>query len=410
MKAANLCSGSINSLWFVLSIFITTCSDGSAQIPPSTTKFPNGKNVVELPFTRYRGWIILQARVNDQKTLSFILDTGAPIAVLADKNSGESLALNIMGQAMVSGGDGQAPKSVPLASGVKFTLGELEIENCLVAVGAASDAISGVDGVIGKYVFENSVVEINWQENKLIVSKPEHYHYKGNGEIIPIKMASGGHIYGEVMIEKNGKQKMIKTVFDTGNRSTLKINNLEPGEIYADAEAIKNVITGWGANGPGYGDLCRVNVKLGNFNFSDVIASSKKANGRLEQEGINGNIGLSVLERFNIVVDYQQNRLILEKNEHYGGEFFYNQSGILTHPKREPDHVLITGILPGSSAAENGLMKGDKIIVINGKPLKDYSTDEIDAIVLGKTGNAFEIEIERNKESLKRKITLKKLI
>lgn len=394
----------------LLTAFVILTDISNAQVPASTITFPESKNSVEIPFTRYRGWIIVHMKVNDSKLQSFILDTGAPIAVLADKDAGESLGLTVAGQAMVAGGEGQPPKSVPLATGVRFTLGELEIGNCMVAIGAASEAISGVDGVIGKYVFENTVVEINWKESKLIITKPEHFTYKGKGEIIPFKMATTGHIYGETLIEKNGRKKTLQTVFDLGNRSGLKMNNLAPGEIYTDEEAIKNIITGWGANGSATGDVTRVNLSLGRFRFSDVVASSDQVNGRLEQEGITGNIGLSILDRFNMIFDYTQGRLILEKNENYTRDFFYTMSGILLSPKREQDHVLVAGTVPHSPASAAGLKKDDKLIAINGRAISDYSADEVDDLVSGKTKKEIDIEINRQGEVLKKKIIMKKLI
>lgn len=380
-----------------------------AQVPPATITFPTDKNVVEIPFTRYRSWIIIKAEVNNKKTLSFILDTGAPIAVLADKDISESLALNIVGQARVSGGDGKEPKTVPLASGAAFKIGDLEIGNCMIAVGAATEVIAGVDGVIGKYVFENSVVEINWKENKLIITKPESFEYKGSGEVIPFEMASSGHIFTNVIIEKNGKQKTIKSTIDTGNRSTFKMNNLE--NFYEDKDALKNIITGWGANGSELGDVTRVNISFGNIQFSDVVASSSQnPNGRLENEGITGNIGLSILERFNIILDYKHNVMILEKNEAFSNDFTFNKSGIILHPKRAENYLVIAEVIPGSPASEKGLQKEDKILTINGKSVQQYSMDEIDSLITGKNIKEIKIELKRNEELLYKTIIMKKLI
>lgn len=401
------------TLYFLLPVLLAvSClfDPAFAQIPPTNTLFPTGKNVVEIPFTRYRSWIILQAVVNDKKTLSFILDTGAPIAVVADKDLSDPLGLNIIGQARVSGGDGKEPKTVPLASGVKFKIGELEIENAMVAVGAASEVIAGVDGIIGKYVFENAVVEINWKENKLIITKPEHFEYKGNGEIIPIEMASTGHIYSSVIIEKNGKKKTIKSVIDTGNRSTFKMNNLSSEGFYSNKEAIKDIITGWGANGSEHGDVTRVNISIGNIHFSDVVASSQNVNGRLENEGITGNIGLSILERFNMIFDYTNHRLILEKNEDFSDDFIFNKSGILLYPKKAEDYILIAGVIPGSSAFENSLQKEDKILAINGKAIAQYSADEIDSLIIGENMKEIEIEVRRNESVFHKKIIMRNLI
>jgi len=381
-----------------------------SQLPASTIKFPDNKNSVEIPFTRFRGWIILQIKVNDHEPMSFILDTGAPVALFADKNVTEKLGLNIVRQVMVAGGDGQPSKKTPLAGGIKFAIGDIVLENCSAVIGAASETISGVDGVIGKYLFENAVVQINWELSKLIITKPEHFNYSGDGAIIPIELASTGHIYGKLTVEKNGKKKTVKAIFDTGNRSSAEINNIRPGEIYSDEQAIKNIITGWGANGASYGDITRVNISIGDISFSEVVVASKKSNGMLNKQGIDGNIGLSVLEKFNLTFDYGKGRIIFEKNAQYNKEFFYNRSGIQLHPARKNDQILIAGVIPDSPAAESGLISGEKITAINGKLISFYSSDEIDNLITGKNTDTIELDIKGSETTRKIKIVMEKLI
>lgn len=381
----------------------------AAQIPPTTTTFPADKNVVEIPFTRYRSWIVIEVGVNGKDTLSFILDTGAPIALLADPDLVEPLGLNVVGQANVAGVDGQPAKTVPLAAGTAFTVGGLTIENGMVALGAAQDAISGVDGVIGKYFFEHAVVRINWRENKLIVYHPDHFTYDGRGTVVPFKTASTGHIYTQLEVDINGRSQSVSCIIDTGNRSTFKVGPIATD--LADLKALEDVIVGWGANGPAYGDVHRVGVTLAGIHLPEVIASSgAEKPDRLAQEGIPGNIGLSILERFDLVFDYPGSRLILEKNDRFPNEFTYNRSGIVLHPKRQREHVVVAGLLPNSPATDNDLRQNDQIVSINGKKVDQYSTDEIDGLVTGRTGEEIELAIRRGEELLSKRIKLKKLI
>jgi hypothetical protein len=85
----------------VLSILFSSClliscnsQPGHGTVHASEINFLNGKESTVIPFERYKGWIILKVKVNDAKVLSFLLDTGAPIAILREGVSTEGLNLN----------------------------------------------------------------------------------------------------------------------------------------------------------------------------------------------------------------------------------------------------------------------------------------------------------------------------
>jgi hypothetical protein len=237
------------------------------QAPAANLKFPDNKNVVEIPFTRYRKWIIINVSVNGTKERPFILDTGAPIAVLADAGLKDELKLNIAGNVNVGGVDPSQPKQVPLATSVKFKIGDIVIEDGLMAVGAATEVIDGVDGIIGKYLFDDVVVMLDWKNNKLVLTRP-------------------GHIYTEINVEKNGKKVSVKSDVDLGNRSNFYIDNEKGSPLVAGEKVIPNIIVSWGANGPTYGDITRTNIMLGTFRMSNVITSISKVNKALMQDGL----------------------------------------------------------------------------------------------------------------------------
>ena len=59
---------------FFFGLILSSCihNRGMGQVPKADMKFPVNKNVVEIPFTRYRGWIIIQVSVNNAKSTAFI--------------------------------------------------------------------------------------------------------------------------------------------------------------------------------------------------------------------------------------------------------------------------------------------------------------------------------------------------
>jgi|GEM_PF-6123625 len=396
--------------YFPIFLFCIAFFFCKAQAPAANLKFPDNKNIVEIPFTRYRKWIIINVSINGAKERPFILDTGAPIAVLANSDPKNELNLNITGNISLSGVDPNKPKQVPLATSVKFKIGDIVIENCLMAVGAAGDVIDGVDGIIGKYLFDDAIVTVNWKENKLILTRPDKFAYTGKGEIIPIHLLPSGHIYAEIKVEKNGKKIAVKSDVDLGNRSNFYVDSTKGSLLIKNEKVIPGIIVSWGANGPTYGDITRTNVVIGSFHLDNVITSISQVNKTLLQDGLEANIGLSILERFTPIFDYKHNKLILEKNEKLSSSFTFNRSGIILNPKRMGDSFLIADIIPSSPAKEKGLAIGDKITAINGRKVTSISSSVIDDLINGKTGNVLNLVLLRNGKEIRALLRMREII
>lgn len=394
---------------FVLLVILLTPELARTQIPPSTLEFPEGVHRVEIPFTRYRDWIIVHAKVPNSGPLSFILDTGAPIAILADPEAGNTFQLPIVGQAMVDGGEGETSQAAPLAAGVTIELGSLKIGNCLIAIGAATDAIYGVDGILGKYVFENAVVEINWEKQVLILSKPEHFRYEGRGARVPFRMASNGHIFTDITIQSESRATSIPALLDTGNRSNLKLDQPGYTDYYLNGDILEEVITGWGANGPEHGNLGRMNVEFGGFPIQGLVTSTRLQPHPTEDAEPKGNIGLSVLQRFNLIFNYRDSVLILEKNRFFDRPDSFTRSGIQIRPNLSAGPV-IAGILPDSPAAEAGLRTGDVITHLNEKPVASYSPTTLDKLLRGTEAETLLLTIRREDTSFEKRLLLRDLL
>ncbi len=393
--------------WRVLPLVLLATMPVISQVPPSVMHFPEEVESVDIPFTRYRDWIIVEAQVNGSRELKFILDTGAPIAVLGDPEAGGKLGIPIAGQALVDGGEGENAVPVALATGINIQLGPLEIGNCMLAIGAAGQAIYGVDGILGKYVFENAVVRVDWDKQTLTLTKPENFKYDGNGVRLPLNLATNGHIFTEITLLGEGEEKSIQATLDTGNRSNLKLD--QPGyHDYYLGQSFERVVTGWGANGPEYGELAKIDVALGGHVIKGVIASSRQQPLPDTSEPPKGNIGISILERFNLIFDYRNSVLILEKNKFYDKEFHFTRSGIQLRPDQSPQ-LQISGIIPGSPAEREGLLTGDTIRQINGRQVETLTTEEIDALVEGKVADSILLVIERNGTRLVKQLRMRTL-
>src|ERR1044072_73609 len=118
--------------------------------------FPAGKNLVEVPFETERNWIIIPVSVNGSRPLRFVLDTGAggPGARLMNGAVADSLNLNIVGRVQVRGAGSGSAVEVPIAGGVKFDIGGMQLSAGRMSVHRATPGMEGLsagrDGVIGR--------------------------------------------------------------------------------------------------------------------------------------------------------------------------------------------------------------------------------------------------------------------
>lgn len=62
------------------------------------------------------------------------------------------------------------------------------------------------------------------------------------------------------------------------------------------------------------------------------------------------------------------------------------------------DHIIITGLMEGYSAERQGLQPGDKILEINGTPLKGLKPEDVRSLTRGEPGTIVHISVERDGE------------
>ncbi len=89
---------------------------------------------------------------------------------------------------------------------------------------------------------------------------------------------------------------------------------------------------------------------------------------------VSGNVGIGILEQFNLIFDYSRQRIIFEKNANYGKKDVYNRTGLQL--QRNGLAWDVTNVVPGSPAAGLGIKAGDKIVAINGKDAAHLTADQ----------------------------------
>jgi len=109
--------------------------------------------------------LLLKAGINGGKPLRLIVDTGAN-GILVTQSAVRDAGLEFLAKAEIGGLGGQAPGGGRVALARTVSIGDFQIENCLLKV-TDSKLASGVDGVIGTNVFQEFLVRLDAPSSSL---------------------------------------------------------------------------------------------------------------------------------------------------------------------------------------------------------------------------------------------------
>ena len=320
-----------------------TARNERREMPLPTLRFPAGRDAVEVPFEIESGWMVIPVSANGSRPLRFVLDSGAGGAAITNPEIVNSLSLNIVGKMQVRGaGGGGAAAEVSVAENVTFGIGGIELANGSLAIHASR---SGFDGIIGRPIFANLVVEVDWEKQVVRFFEPARYKYSGSGTILPLTFDDGGRPYTMASVTTGAKTIPVKLVVDTGGSHALSLDVGSNSEIKLP-EGVSKTVLGRGAGGEIAGYSGRVKaLELGGQTFKDVpTIFPDSSSGTAGINGRQGNLGSGILRRLKVIYDYSRQQMIVEPNK-FSHEPFGTvmsrmpASSITIAPASLPDYV-----------------------------------------------------------------------
>lgn len=399
-------------LFVMLSVLMCATQAAFAQtLPEAQVTFPEGVDVVTLPFEYAHGFMVITVGFEDVRPLRMILDTGAPVMLVADTSLTNRMNLDIWTQAQVGGtGDGPS-QTVPIAQNVEATVGGLLIEKALMLVGLNVAPLAGLDGVIGGSLLEHVVTEIDWEKQEVRFHDPATYTYAGDGTVLPLTMGTNRHIYTEGAVQvEDGTLVPLTLHVDTGARQPLSLLPGTHASLQRPATLLANTIVGWGSRGIARGDMGRVQqLQLGDYVLENLVTSFRE--GAPEQEE-HGSVGLDVFRQFHTILDYGNQRLILEPNTFFGTAFSFSTTGLYLEPwERGTDALTVVDVVAGSPAEEAGIQPGDVITAVNGQAVALLGMEQGEALMGKPAPNTqLTIQMKRGDEPMEATLHARELI
>lgn len=354
--------------------------------------------------------IQLVTNIETQSNKRFLLDLGAPVSFIYNNADLERIIIKenvIRGIGRLKSADGQTLKRYYYK--FKYLENDLFVlRNALMPVVDSPDTIScfRLDGLWGSNVFssefkdaKNKILLISIQDSTIAVldQLPDLAEWIEIGT----RFNSIGHIYVKINIG-NVEQELI---LDTGFGGDVIVNSETFQRLLISGSTDGNITQTYGQVvgsllGYGYDTTYYTNAGIrigGQFEVNPISVRYAK------QLKVNA-LGMGVLQRFNILVDYQKKAVYLQLNPSFPGNgksFFFNKGFGLS--KQANSRLTVINIRSKSVADIAGLRIGDIVLSINGIPVEpDVVCEQLQVyskLDSKKTDN--EVVVQRGNETIR---------
>lgn len=418
----------------------------------------NKKTKVAIPFKFINSLIIIPVEVNGAK-LNFLLDTGVSETLLFSLDETDQVKFENIEKILFTGFGNKEPFEGFKSSNNKLVIKDYVDNNHTIyivldqEINISSQVGFPINGIIGSHFFMNNPIEIKYKKNKIFVYDTIQNAFKkrkNNYSKLPISIEeSKPYIHAKVVFENKSEPLIAKLLIDTGNSDAIWLFKEKNTSITIPEKNYLDFL-GKGFSGNIYGKRARLELfELGEFKFKRPLMSfpdSIAFAGIQMVEKRVGSIGSEVMKRFNVIYDYPNSTIFLQKNSNFIMPFNFNMSGLdiqhegLQWVKEEyeenassaqvsfesgggntvtrnlkyrfelkPSYSILS-VRKDSPADLAGLKEGDVIVKINSNFAHNYTLQGIKDILRSEEGKTVTIEVNRKGVTIKTKFQLKSII
>ncbi len=360
---------------------------------------------------------MVRASVNNSPPLSFVLDTGADVAI-ARMETAKALHLTL-DQNVRSGGAGPGTQQGKTVKDATWSLVGLNGFSQPLALALPFDDLPSamghdVDGIIGGQFIKQFVVELNYQARTLTLHDASSFTYTGPGDTLPLQFSNNTHpVVTATVTTEDGRALERQFVLDIGAGGSLTLHAPFAAEqnLPGDRATTVRAIGAAGAGGKIAGRIGRVaSLRLGRFTIKNPITMfSQDSAGAFANAALAGNIGAQIAMRFRMFLDYGRRRLILEPASGFDAPFDRAFSGIALRAQGKDFNVFrVVEVLEDSAATEAGIKVDDVIETIDGQAAARLTLTQITELFEKSASHA--LVIRRGSQTLPVTLTPRKMI
>lgn len=386
--------------------YLTFCCQAETSPP---------KLIGTIPFQFEDEMIFIKVKVNDGPEKKFLFDTGASVTLIS-QSLGDELGLkngSTVGNIGATGNGSMEAFSNNTIAFEDISIAGVTLMKNLLKLPKSSPLSEKFEGAICYDILSRFIVSINYDEKKL-----ELYSF---GNIEGDRFGASHSIdlsYNipsiSASLEVNENSYTGDFLLDTGSQMAIILNspfsrrNNIRGGLTKSISIIKKA--GVSEVSSEFIIFRGQRLKVFDQDFgSPPAALSTAKSGALASNGFQGIIGNPVLKRFNMTLDYSNQKIYLIANDLYKKSFAADCTGISFDSKRGDKKLIAEFITAGSSAMEAGLKAGDELVAINGKVVQDFDSEAFFELIR-QSGRKLQIEYRRGDENYQVELITKELI
>jgi len=376
----------------------------------STIKFKSASNLIIIPVI-----------INDSDTLNFILDTGVRFPIITELPFVNKLNLNYMEPIAIAGlGEGEGLTAYrsgnnTMKIGTDLISYNQEVQMVIDESFQISQIVGlPVHGLIGFDLFKDFVVEIDYDDNKLTLTKPEHYKERvyNRDIVMPIHFEHNKPYIRTTIVTDKNEYVPVKLLVDTGASDAIWLSTVSDERIILPEKNIRTFL-GRGLSGDLYGTKGRISgIWVGPLILNEPIASYPDGDlvRQLISDDRNGTLGAEILRRFYVTIDYPNSQIKLHPTSKVRESFNYNMSGIeVSNPFPGMPVFKIDKVREGSPGHRAGLQENDQILSVNHTHLENLSLNDINLILMSREDRKINMTVLRNGQEVDATFYLEKI-
>ncbi len=355
--------------------------------------------LADVPIEMVGNHIYVPAVVNGQKMMA-LFDSGAAVSIM-DADLVDKWNLPWQGHLLI-GGIGPEVVTGRLLTGITVSIGSvteplpasIPLYNITRAEGRP------VNLVLGYEFFKDDVVQVDYPAKRLRIFPPG-WKPDSEGTFLQIRLVQNcPHIVTHMVAGKDSFN--LETLVDTGaSRGCLTRRFLDNYAL--NIPTSRRALLGGGVGGDVQGFYLRPSqLTLGDQTVANPILTAT-----LTQDGASGMespydllLGGDVLSRFRVTFDYADSWMMLEPGAALATPFESDKTGLRIVTADGNLRVFkVAGVLGGSSSWEAGMLIGDYIEMVDGKPAAMFSLAELRELFRSPTSKGWDISVRRINES-----------
>lgn len=330
---------------------------------------------MNIPFEEVAdGLVFVRAQVNRHPGW-FILDNAAQ-GFTVDRTFARQIGLGSGGSALARA-DGPNSLEASIARDVRISLPGLDLthRNAVVIDLKLLEPSVGheVDGIIGSRLFDEFVVTIDYEAQRLSIYAPTQFRPPDRAKALPVRIDQHGFQFIDATVTLPNVDPLSASFLIDGGANTF-VDIYKP---FADGHKLPPPgmrlldEPGTSAGGTTQSRDGRADqIMVGSYFVRNLpITFAQDTEGLMAAQDHAGLIGAEFLERFTVTFDNPGGRLWLAPNRGYGKPAEYDRSGLRLRAEGPGFHrFVVKRIVPQSPAAAAGIKPGDIIEFIDSHP------------------------------------------